>query len=160
MLGTLYEALKSKRRLSQEYRLRRSVGVYRWMFDVASLRVNADGSVRGFIGSANDTTDQKLAQQALGIQARLRRLLACSSLFLALFGASLAELDAETPHAEEPKGVLLLYQNEMGLPGERAADTGIRSVLGNKAGIQIYNEHLDNYLFPDLEVPSGTDSLV
>jgi PAS domain S-box-containing protein len=155
MLGTLYEALKSKRRLSQEYRLRRSVGVYRWMFDVASLRVNADGSFRGFIGSANDTTDQKLAQQALGkvsgqlIQARLRRLLACSSLSLALFGASLAELDAETPHAEEPKGVLLLYQNEMGLPGERAADTGVRSVLGNKAGIQIYNEHLDNYLFPD-----------
>ena len=35
------------------------------MFDVASPRVNGDGSFRGFIGSAIDTTDQKLAQQAL-----------------------------------------------------------------------------------------------
>jgi PAS domain S-box-containing protein len=65
MLGTLYEALKSKQPFSQEYRLRRSDGVYRWMFDVASPKVNADGSFGGFIGSAIDTTDQKLAQQAL-----------------------------------------------------------------------------------------------
>ncbi len=65
MLGTLYEALKVKQPFSQEYRLRRSDGVYRWMFDVASPRVNRDGSFGGFIGSASDTTDHKLAQQAL-----------------------------------------------------------------------------------------------
>ena len=65
MLGKLYEALKIKQPFSQEYRLRRSDGVYRWMFDVASPRVNGDGSFGGFIGSAIDTTDQKLAQQAL-----------------------------------------------------------------------------------------------
>jgi len=65
MLGTLYEALKIKEPFSQEYRLRRSDGIYRWMFDVASPRVNGDGSFGGFIGSAIDTTDQKLAQQAL-----------------------------------------------------------------------------------------------
>jgi PAS domain S-box-containing protein len=65
VLGTLYEALKSKQPFSQEYRLRRSDGVYRWMFDVASPRVNGDGSFGGFIGSAIDTTDQQLAQQAL-----------------------------------------------------------------------------------------------
>src|SRR5271163_2245176 len=65
MLGTLYDALKSKQPFSQEYRLRRSDGVYRWMFDVASPRVNGDGSFGGFIGSAIDTTDQKLAHQAL-----------------------------------------------------------------------------------------------
>jgi signal transduction histidine kinase len=57
--------LKSKEPFSQEYRLRRSDGVYRWMFDVASPRVNGDGTFGGFIGSAIDTTDQKLAQQAL-----------------------------------------------------------------------------------------------
>jgi len=57
--------LKSKQPFSQEYRLRRSDGVYRWMFDVASPKVNANGSFGGFIGSAIDTTDQKLAQQAL-----------------------------------------------------------------------------------------------
>jgi PAS domain S-box-containing protein len=65
MLGNLYEALKIEEPFSQEYRLRRSDGVYRWMFDVASPRVNGDGSFGGFIGSAIDTTDQKLAQQAL-----------------------------------------------------------------------------------------------
>ncbi len=65
VLSTLYDALKTKRAFSQEYRLRRSDGAYRWMFDVASPRVNGDGSFGGFIGSAIDTTDQKLAQQAL-----------------------------------------------------------------------------------------------
>ncbi len=38
--------------------------MYRWMFDVASPRLNGDGSFAGFIGSAIDVTDQKLAQQA------------------------------------------------------------------------------------------------
>ena len=40
--------------------------VYRWMFDVAYSAIErSDGSFGGFIGSAIDTTDQKLAQQAL-----------------------------------------------------------------------------------------------
>ena len=65
VLATFYEALKNKRPFTQEYRLRRSDGIYRWMLDVASPRVNGDGSFGGFIGSAIDTTDQKLAQQAL-----------------------------------------------------------------------------------------------
>lgn len=65
VLATFYEALKTKQPFSQEYRLRRSDGIYRWMFDVASPRVNGDGSFGGFIGSAIDTTDNKLAQQAL-----------------------------------------------------------------------------------------------
>ena len=35
------------------------------MLDVAAPRLNADGSFAGFIGSATDVTDQKLAQEAL-----------------------------------------------------------------------------------------------
>jgi signal transduction histidine kinase len=35
------------------------------MFDVAAPRVNGDGSFAGFIGSAIDVTDQKLAKEAL-----------------------------------------------------------------------------------------------
>ena len=62
---TVSEALATRLPFSREYRLRRSDGVYRWMFDVASPRVNGDGSFGGFIGSAIDTTDQKLAHQAL-----------------------------------------------------------------------------------------------
>jgi PAS domain S-box-containing protein len=65
ILDTLSRALKARQPFSQEYRLRRSDGVYRWMFDVASPRVNGDGSFGGFIGSAIDTTDQKLAHEAL-----------------------------------------------------------------------------------------------
>lgn len=59
------QGLKNQQAFSREYRLRRSDGVYRWMFDVTSPRVNGDGSFGGFIGSAIDVTDQKLAQQAL-----------------------------------------------------------------------------------------------
>ena len=58
------QALKDRRAFSHEYRLRRDDGVYRWMFDVASLRLNGDGSFVGFIGSAIDVTDQKVAQRA------------------------------------------------------------------------------------------------
>jgi PAS domain S-box-containing protein len=65
VLDVYWQALKDHRAFSNECRLRRSDGVYRWMFDVASPRVNGDGSFAGFIGSAIDTTDQKLAQQAL-----------------------------------------------------------------------------------------------
>jgi len=65
VLVTLSNALKTRERFSMEYRLRRSDGVYRWKLDVASPRVNDDGSFAGFIGSAIDTTDQKLAQMAL-----------------------------------------------------------------------------------------------
>jgi len=65
MLQTFSQALETHQPFSKEYRLRRSDGVYRWMFDVASARVNGDGSFAGFIGSTIDMTDQKLAQQAL-----------------------------------------------------------------------------------------------
>jgi PAS domain S-box-containing protein len=65
VLDTLERALKSRQPFSQRYRLRRYDGVYRWMFDVASPRVNGDGSFAGFIASAVDVTDQKMAQEAL-----------------------------------------------------------------------------------------------
>ena len=65
VLDTASRALKDHQPFSREYRLRRGDGAYRWIFDVASPRVNGDGSFAGFIGSAIDTTDQKLAQQAL-----------------------------------------------------------------------------------------------
>ena len=65
VLDTVSQALGDHKPFSTEYRLRRNDGSYRWMFDVASPRVNGDGSFAGFIGSAIDVTDQKLAQQAL-----------------------------------------------------------------------------------------------
>ena len=58
-------ALKSHQPFSNECRARCRDGTYRWLFSVATPRVNGDGSLAGFIGSAVDVTDQKKAQEAL-----------------------------------------------------------------------------------------------
>jgi PAS domain S-box-containing protein len=58
-------ALEEQKGYSSEYRLRRHDGVYRWMLDVAAPRLNGNGSFAGFVGSAVDITDQKMAQEAL-----------------------------------------------------------------------------------------------
>lgn len=58
-------ALKLRSGFSKEYRLRRRDGAYRWMYDLAVPRISPEGTFSGFIGSAVDITDQKLAQEAL-----------------------------------------------------------------------------------------------
>jgi PAS domain S-box-containing protein len=58
-------ALERREGFSKEYRLRRRDGAYRWMLDIASPRTSGDGSFAGFIGSAIDVTEQKLAREAL-----------------------------------------------------------------------------------------------
>jgi PAS domain S-box-containing protein len=65
VLATNERALQQHEGFSSEYRLRRRDGVYRWIFDVAAPRINSDGTFAGFIGSAHDVTDQKMAQEAL-----------------------------------------------------------------------------------------------
>jgi PAS domain S-box-containing protein len=65
LLDAVSQALKDHKPFSTECRLRRGDGAYRWMFAVASPRVNGDGSFAGLIASAVDVTDQKLAQQSL-----------------------------------------------------------------------------------------------
>lgn len=120
MSNTLAQALKTREPFSQEYRLRRSDGVYRWMFDVASPRVNGDGSFAGFVGSAVDTTDQKLAQQALEkvsgqlieAQEKERRRIArelhddiCQRLALLSVELDQANLISDAPSAEKRLGL-------------------------------------------------------
>ncbi len=58
-------AYEQRTGFSKEYRLRRRDGEYRWMFDLAVPRTASDGTFAGFIGSAIDVTDQKLAQEEL-----------------------------------------------------------------------------------------------
>ena len=65
VLDALSGALRNHEPFSREYRLRRQDGVYRWMFDVASPRIDGDGSFAGFIGSAVDVTEQRLARETL-----------------------------------------------------------------------------------------------
>jgi PAS domain S-box-containing protein len=58
-------ALREKKGFSKEYRLRRRDQVYRWMLDIAAPRFHEDGSFAGFVGSAIDITEHRLAQEAL-----------------------------------------------------------------------------------------------
>jgi PAS domain S-box-containing protein len=48
-----------------EYRLRGNDGEYHWVIDSGVPRFNADGSFAGYIGSAIDVTEQKLAADVL-----------------------------------------------------------------------------------------------
>jgi PAS domain S-box-containing protein len=65
VIHTHQQALKSCRSFSHEFRLRRSDDSYRWMLSLASPRKDRNGAFAGFIGSATDVTDQRLAQTAL-----------------------------------------------------------------------------------------------
>ncbi len=48
-----------------EYRLRRHDGEYRWILDTGVPRFAAGGEFEGYIGSAIDITDRRMAEQAL-----------------------------------------------------------------------------------------------
>ena len=54
-----------REKLRMECRLRRRDGEYRWVLTSGVPRHNADGSFAGYIGSAMDITDRKLAERAL-----------------------------------------------------------------------------------------------
>jgi PAS domain S-box-containing protein len=64
-LETYKRAFDRRESFEMEYRLRRHDGEYRWIFDYGVPRLNADGSFAGYIGSANDVTDQKQAREAM-----------------------------------------------------------------------------------------------
>jgi PAS domain S-box-containing protein len=64
-LETYTQHFDQRKPFRMEYRLRRHDGVFRWVMDLGVPRFNADGSFAGYIGSAIDVTDQKLAHAAL-----------------------------------------------------------------------------------------------
>lgn len=71
-MQTYEQAFDRRQRFQMEYRLRRYDGEYRWIVCIGVPRVNADGSFAGYIGSAIDVTERKLAEEALsGISRKL-----------------------------------------------------------------------------------------
>ena len=64
-LATYDDAFARREGFRREYRLRRSDGEYRWVLDTGAPRMLEDGSFAGYVGSAIDVTDLKLARLAL-----------------------------------------------------------------------------------------------
>jgi PAS domain S-box-containing protein len=62
----VYEkAFERREPFELEHRLRRHNGEYRWVVTVGVPRYNVDGSFAGYIGTAVDITERKLAEEAL-----------------------------------------------------------------------------------------------
>jgi PAS domain S-box-containing protein len=63
-------AFDRRESFERQYRLRRHDGAYRWVSDIGVPRFNPDHSLAGYIGSAIDVTDRKLAGEALATMGR------------------------------------------------------------------------------------------
>lgn len=67
-------AFDARERFTMEYRLRRADGQYRWVVDRGVPRFRTDGAFSGYIGCANDITEQKETEAARAeISGRLLR---------------------------------------------------------------------------------------
>lgn len=64
-LNTYLDAFKARIAFEMEYRLRRSDGIYRWIFDRGAPFYDNDGSFGGYIGSCVDITDQVEGREAI-----------------------------------------------------------------------------------------------
>lgn len=64
------KALKAGKHYSDEYRLRHSSGVYRWVLGHASPEKNADGEIVRWIGSCTDIDEQKRTAQHTELLSR------------------------------------------------------------------------------------------
>ena len=64
-LRTFEEAFDRRESFRMEYRVRRHDGTYRWVLDSGAPRFDADGRFAGYIGSAMDVTEHRLAEEAL-----------------------------------------------------------------------------------------------
>jgi len=62
-LDTYTRAFDRREAFVREYRLRRHDGGDRWIFDHGVPRFNVDGSFAGYIGTAVDLTERKLAEE-------------------------------------------------------------------------------------------------
>ncbi|HXW62241.1 MAG TPA: PAS domain S-box protein, partial [Candidatus Acidoferrales bacterium] len=64
------KAIGRRESYQMEYRVRRHDGEYRWILQSGVPRFNPDGSFAGYIGSAIDITERKLAEEALALMSQ------------------------------------------------------------------------------------------
>ncbi len=60
---TLTDAFAKVCNFELTYRLRRNDGVYRWMYETGSPYVNSIGQFKGYVASAIDVTERKIAEE-------------------------------------------------------------------------------------------------
>jgi PAS domain S-box-containing protein len=68
--ATFARAFERREPYQAEYRLRRHDGEFRWIVGAGVPRFDADGSFAGFIGSALDITERKIAEGALSVMSQ------------------------------------------------------------------------------------------
>jgi PAS domain S-box-containing protein len=61
-------AFDGRREFEMDYRLRRHDGEYRWVFDKGVPRYGPDGAFLGYIGSAEDISDRRRAEEEASLQ--------------------------------------------------------------------------------------------
>jgi PAS domain S-box-containing protein len=64
-LSVYLESFALRQEFQLEYRLRRSDGQYRWVYDIGTALFAEDGAFSGYIGSCVDITERKQAEEAL-----------------------------------------------------------------------------------------------
>jgi len=69
-LDTFTKAFDRRESFHMEYRYRHHDGGYRWLRDTGVPKHNTDGFFDGYIGSCNDVTERKLAEDALSTVSR------------------------------------------------------------------------------------------
>src|SRR5438270_5877870 len=62
-LETYSGCFDRREKFMMEYHLRRHDGQYRWILDCGTPKFNRDGSFAGYIGSAVDVTERKIAEE-------------------------------------------------------------------------------------------------
>jgi PAS domain S-box-containing protein len=67
-VATYVKAFDARHPFQMDYRLRRHDGEYRWVFDKGVPRHGPDGTFLGYIGSAEDISDRRRAEEEASLQ--------------------------------------------------------------------------------------------